>query len=80
MAYIDSIFVNGLGYDHTTHEPCLYFKHHDLHGLMLILQQVDDFLIGTKNLKITNTAKDLIDKYVANPVHDHGCSPNNALH
>ena len=47
--HINCILVEDLGFDHSTHEPCLYFKHHPDHGLILILRQVDDFLIVLKH-------------------------------
>ena len=70
--YIDNILVNELGYDHTSHEPCLYFQHHKTHGLILILRQVDDFLIGARNIKIATEVKEAIEKYMTNPVHQLG--------
>jgi hypothetical protein len=58
--HIIGILMDKLGFDHTPHEPCLYFKHHPEHGLILILQQVDDFLISTKNWAIAEEIRQQI--------------------
>jgi hypothetical protein len=36
--HINNILVNDLGFNHMTHEPCLYFKHHPKHGLIHLLR------------------------------------------
>jgi hypothetical protein len=35
--HIDGILITIMGFQHTTHEVCLYFKHHDIYGLILVL-------------------------------------------
>jgi hypothetical protein len=55
--HINGILVNELGFDHTTHKPCLYFKHHPEHGLILILCQVDNFLISAKTRQIADEVR-----------------------
>ena len=48
--------IRSLGYKQTTHEPCLYYKMNDNGRLVLILRQVDDFIIGAP----TRTDADII--------------------
>jgi hypothetical protein len=50
--HIDGILITKMGFQHTTHEVCLYFKHHYIHGLILVLRQVDDFIIGAKTMQL----------------------------
>jgi hypothetical protein len=40
-----------MGCQHTTHEPCLSFKHHEIHGLIIVLRQVDDIIIGALEIE-----------------------------
>jgi hypothetical protein len=49
-----------MGFTHTKHEPCLYYKHHHTLGLILLLQQVNDFIIGTKTMELCLTIKQQI--------------------
>jgi hypothetical protein len=64
--------VDKLGIDRTTHEPCLYFKHHPEHGLILILQQVNDFLICAKNCAIAEEIQQQIQGKMTNELNDLG--------
>ena len=43
--HIDKILLDKLGFDFCTHEPCLYFRNHPDQGLVIILQQVNDFIV-----------------------------------
>jgi Reverse transcriptase (RNA-dependent DNA polymerase) len=70
--HIDDILVNQLGFDRTTHEPCLYFKHHPEHGLILLLRQVDDFLISAKTLAIAEEVRQQIQSKMTNELNDLG--------
>jgi hypothetical protein len=70
--HINGILVNELGFDHTTHEPCLYFKHHPEHGLILILRQVDDFLISAKTRQIADEVRQQIQSKMTNKLNDLG--------
>lgn len=70
--HINDILINKLGFDHTTHEPCLYFKHHPEYGLILILRQVDDFLISAKTLEIAEIIRQQIQSHMQNELNDLG--------
>jgi hypothetical protein len=70
--HINGILVNDLGFDHTTHEPCLYFKHHPEHGLILLLRQVDDFLISAKTKAIAEEVRSQIQSKMTNELNDLG--------
>jgi Reverse transcriptase (RNA-dependent DNA polymerase) len=70
--HINAILVNVLGFHHRTHEPCLYFKHHPEHGLILILWQVDDFLISAKTQDIANEVRQQIQSKMTNELNDIG--------
>jgi hypothetical protein len=70
--HINNILVNELGFDHTTHEPCLYFKHHPEHGLILLLRQVDDFMISAKTREIAEEVRSQIQSKMTNELNDLG--------
>jgi hypothetical protein len=70
--HINRILTQELHYKHTTHEPCLYYKHHPTHGLILILRQVDDFLVGAKTSTIANEVRQQIQSHMTNELHDLG--------
>jgi hypothetical protein len=73
--HIIGILVDKLGFDHTTHEPCLYFKHHPEHGLILILQHVDDFfLISPQNCAIAEEIRQQIQGKMTNKLNNLGVS------
>jgi hypothetical protein len=63
--HINDILVNKLKFDHTTHEPCLYFQHHPEHSLILILRQVNGFMISAKTEAIAKTIRDQIPNSIA---------------
>jgi hypothetical protein len=48
--HIRGIICNSLGFATTTHEQCFYYKRTKTDGLILILRQVDDFIIGAKEM------------------------------
>jgi hypothetical protein len=70
--HINGILVNELGFDHTTHKPCLYFKHHPEHGLILILRQLDNFLISAKTRQIADEVCQQIQSKMTNKLNDLG--------
>jgi hypothetical protein len=70
--HIRGIVCDKLGFEHTTHEPCLYFKRTETAGLILILRQVDDFIIAAKDLSICKGIRAEIQGYMANPLNDLG--------
>jgi hypothetical protein len=70
--HIQAILLNTMGFDHTTHEPCLYWRTHPTHGLVLILRQVDDFIIGAATAAIALDYKQEIQNHMANPLNELG--------
>jgi hypothetical protein len=70
--HIDSILIEHLGFDHCTHEPCLYFKPTADHGLIIVLRQVDDFLIGAKTEAVARTIRDQIQTKMTNNLNNLG--------
>jgi hypothetical protein len=70
--HIRGIVCDKLGFAHTTHEQCLYFKRTEAAGLILILRQVDDFIIAAKDLSICKAIRAEIQGYMANPLNDLG--------
>ena len=70
--HINNILIDKLGFDHCTHESCLYFKTTTEHGLVLLLRQVDDFLIGTKTEDIARAVQANIQLHMTNELHDLG--------
>jgi hypothetical protein len=70
--HINGILANELGFNHTTHEPCLYFKHHPKHELILILRQVDNFLISAKTRKIADEVCQQIQSKMTNELNNLG--------
>jgi hypothetical protein len=70
--HINNILVDDLGFDHTTHEPCLYFKHYPEHGLILILWQVNDFLISAKTRQIADKVCQQIQSKMTNELNNLG--------
>ena len=69
--YIDNI-LNDLKFQRTTHEGCLYYQHHAKHGLILILRQVDDFIIAAKDEDIARNVRNDIQKHMSNPMNELG--------
>ena len=49
--HVSKLVCDKLGFQPTTHEPYLSYQHDPDNGLILILQQVDDFLIAAKTLQ-----------------------------
>ena len=47
--HISKIIIDEMGFKATTHEPCLYYKHDGVDGLVLICRQVDDFAVAGKD-------------------------------
>jgi hypothetical protein len=60
----NGILANELGFDHTTPEPCLCFKHHPKHGLIITLRQVNDFMISAKTQEIANKVQQHIQSKI----------------
>ena len=69
--YIDTI-LQKLQFHRTTHEQCLYYQHHPTDGLILILRQVDDFIIAAKTLEITKRIRDELQSHMTNPMNELG--------
>jgi hypothetical protein len=61
-----------MGFQHTTHEVCLYFKDHDIHGLILVLRQVDNFIIGAKTMQLRLDIKQQIQDNMVYPLNELG--------
>jgi hypothetical protein len=70
--HINNILINCLNLDHTTHKPCLYFQHHPTNGLILVLRQVNDFLISANTLAIATCIGQQIQGQMQNELNDLG--------
>jgi hypothetical protein len=70
--HINSILLDKLGFQHTTHKPCLYFKHHKIHGLVLVLQQVDNFIVGAISMDLCLKIKQQIQDNMVNLLNKLG--------
>jgi hypothetical protein len=70
--HINGILLDKLGFQHTTHKPCLYFKHHEIHDLVIILQQVDNFIIGAKSMDLCLEIKQQIQDNMVNLLNELG--------
>jgi hypothetical protein len=70
--HINGILIAKMGFTHTTHEPCLYFRHHATLGLILLLRQVDDFIIGAKTMELYLQIKQQIQDNVVNELNKLG--------
>jgi hypothetical protein len=54
------------------YEQCFYYKWTKTDGFILILQQVDDFIIAAKTLTTCQAIIEEIHGYMANPLNDLG--------
>jgi hypothetical protein len=70
--HINGILLTKMGFQHTTHKPCLYFKHHEIHGLVIVLRQVDDFIIGAKSMDLCLEIKQQIQDNMVNLLNELG--------
>jgi hypothetical protein len=70
--HINGILLTKMGFQHTTHKPCLYFKHHETHGLLIVLRQVDDFIIGAKSMDLCLEIKQQIQDNMVNLLNQLG--------
>jgi hypothetical protein len=70
--HIRGIMCKRLGFKATTHEQCFYFKRTVTDGLILILRQVDDFIIGAKHMTTCQSIRKEIQGHMANPLNDLG--------
>jgi hypothetical protein len=70
--HIRGIICNSLGFATTTHEQCVYYKRTKTDGLILILRQVDDFIIGAKEMTTCKAIRLEIQGHMANPLNDLG--------
>jgi hypothetical protein len=68
--HIDGILIPTI--THTTHEACLYYKHHSTLGLILLLRQVDDFIIGAKTMELSLIIKQQIQDNKVNLLSELG--------
>jgi hypothetical protein len=71
--HIHGIMLNGLGFSTCTHEHCLYYEcNKGGNNLILVLRQVDDFIISAKLLATTFDIKPQIQSKMTNPLNDLG--------
>jgi hypothetical protein len=71
--HIHRIMLNDLGFKACTHEHCLYYKRDkDNKNLILVLRQVDDFIISAKLLSTALDIKSQIGRQMTNPLNDLG--------
>jgi hypothetical protein len=70
--HIRGIMVKNLGFKTTTHEQCFYYKRTTTDGLILILRQVDDFIIAAKSMTTCQAIRKEIQGHMANPLNDLG--------
>ena len=64
--------VKNLGFKTTTHKQCFYYKRTTTDGLILILRQVDDFIITAKSMTTCQAIRKEIQGHMANPLNDLG--------
>ena len=65
--HIDKILKEDLDFTTTTHEPCLYFKRDQDNNLIILLPQVDDFIIATKDVKTCTDFHNQLQSHMKNP-------------
>ena len=70
--HISKLVKEELGFNATTHEPCLYYKHDRNKGLILILRQVDGLLLAAHDLSTCEALRATIQNHMANPLNDLG--------
>ena len=71
--HIHGIMINDLGFQACTNEHCLYYKRDkDDKNLILVLRQVDDFIISASLLATTLNIKAQIQTKMTNPLNDLG--------
>ena len=70
--HIRGIICYNLGFATTTHEQCFYYKRTKTDGLILILRQVDDFIIAAKSMSTCQAIRREIQGFMANPLNDLG--------
>lgn len=70
--HITNLIIDKLHFTPTTHEPCLYFKHEPNGNIILLLRQVDDFLIAASTMDTCQAIRQEIQKHMANPLNDLG--------
>ena len=70
--HIQGIVCKNLGFAATTHKQCFYFKQTLTDGLILIVRQVDDFIIAAKTMTTCQNIRKEIQSYMANPINNLG--------
>jgi hypothetical protein len=70
--HIRGIVCRNLGFKTTTHEQYFYFKQSKTDCLILILQQVDNFIIAAKAMTTCQAIRKEIQGYMANPLNNLG--------
>lgn len=70
--HIDKIIRHELGFTPTTHEPCLYYKQNADGKPILLLRQVDDFLIAGPTRAECEEIRRQLQTKVQNPLNDLG--------
>ena len=61
-----------MGFKATTHEPCLYYKHDAVDGLVLICRQVDDFAVAGKDPMVIDKVREAIQSRTTFPLNQLG--------
>ena len=65
--------LDSLDFKACTHEHCLYYKRDKVtNELILVLRQVDDFIISAKLKASALAVKNSLEKHMTNPLHDLG--------
>jgi hypothetical protein len=70
--HIHGLLTNKMNFQSCTHEPCIYYKHDPEKGLILILRQVDDFIIAANDLSTSKEIREAIQGEMTNPLNDLG--------
>jgi hypothetical protein len=71
--HIHSIMLDSLDFKACTHEHCLYYKRDEAtNELILVLRQVDDFIISAKLKAAALAVKAKLQLHMTNPLHDLG--------
>lgn len=70
--HVDNLLRNKLGFTPTTHEPCLYFRRNAQGQLILLLRQVDDFLIAGPTHADCEAVRTELQQHMTNKLNDLG--------
>eukprot|EP00934_Nitzschia_sp_Nitz4_P000755 Nitzschia sp. Nitz4//scaffold72_size95085//6004//8247//NITZ4_004742-RA/size95085-processed-gene-0.2-mRNA-1//1//CDS//3329557321//755//frame0 len=70
--HIEAIITFHLHFTATTHEPCLYYRYNTKGQIILILRQVDDFLIAAPTVHEALDVKHALQTHLTNPLNELG--------